>query len=290
MKGYADYVCCLDQEIQREFERSAKGIEVPYKEKLESKQPYEDHLRDRALKKIDQFFFLYWDTDPFEQLHLQKQRIAHQETKYRAVLKEAKKKQWSESERQSRLDVATEAVKKEKHALDKLLVEISKHLLTDLQEEFQKGGTIQHEEFFELLHAWRLCTIKYMDFLSCPFDSIMPQNVRKFFIQNRYALSFHRKSIFPFLLCSKVEHIIFRVTGKDPWKSLCKAMQEHLARFQPDYFCPVLIYDEEEELTIGKMNDFHHILELQSHKKKLVQWSYGYSSGGARIEIMMAKK
>lgn len=205
-------------------------------------------------------------------------------------MKEAKKKQWSESERQSHLDVATEAVKKEKHALDKLLVEISKHLLTDLQEEFQKGGTIQHEEFFELLHAWRLCTIKYMDFLSCPFDSIMPQNVRKFFIQNRYALSFHRKSVFPFLLCSKVEHIIFRVTGKDPWKSLCKAMQEHLARFQPDYFCPVLIYDEEEELTIGKMNDFHQILELQSHKKKLVQWSYGYSSGGARIEIMMAKK
>lgn len=30
MEGYSNYVCVLDAEIQREFERDALGVEVPY--------------------------------------------------------------------------------------------------------------------------------------------------------------------------------------------------------------------------------------------------------------------
>lgn len=30
MEGYSDYVCVLDAEISREFERDALGVEVPY--------------------------------------------------------------------------------------------------------------------------------------------------------------------------------------------------------------------------------------------------------------------
>lgn len=30
MEGYSDYLCVLDAEIQREFERDALGVEVPY--------------------------------------------------------------------------------------------------------------------------------------------------------------------------------------------------------------------------------------------------------------------